>query len=197
MTSENPLATLGTPKARREAFNAALVSSAESIQRAAKIMILMEQEGDDLAGISTNTIRMMRRIAAQQMLPEVFLQLGGRLRQRVAMLPAKMQRAIVDGTTVPLVIVGENNAFDLMQVDPRKLQPAQVTQVFDEGRMRDESEQRIWLEAMREEARGADGAALPRPDSITLSHRPRGIKVNGVFISESEMWRYLKELKTE
>lgn len=183
---------LATSAQRRAAFQRALVDSVDAVRRAAEILGFMEDAGDDLSGISSNTVRLMRRIRDQKMLPEVFVQIGGRLRARVAQLPIRTQREILEGHPVPLVVKSATG-METMSVDARKLQPAQIMQVFGEGFIRDESEQRLFIEAMNKH--------VPPPDEelkqVTVLLKQQGIRVNGVFLSRDELWRYIKALEKQ
>lgn len=179
---------LSTPRDRREALQSCLAASAAQIARAAKILSDMEFSGDDLSGISPHIIRLLHRVGRQQMLPEVFTELAGRLRSRVSLLPLPMQRKILDGEPVSMVVMRENGV-EVLRVDARKIEPAQVLQVFDLGRLRDESEQRAYIEAHTRRQPVSENQA-----EIEVLPNRGGIRVNGIFIPKNDLLDYLRQL---
>jgi hypothetical protein len=61
-------------------------------------------------------------------------------------LPVSDQDKLISDPHIPL-LVRENGATEILQVDFRNLQAGQVRQVFASDHIRDEAEQRAWLEA--------------------------------------------------
>ena len=64
----------------------------------------------------------------------------------VRSLPVSDQAALLSDPRVPLVI-REQGTTEVLMVDFRNLQPAQVRQVFSRDHIRSEAEQRAWIEA--------------------------------------------------
>lgn len=186
------LVLLTTPESRRAALNATMLGAVEAVRKGAAILALMEESGDDLSSVPANMLRLLRRVNEQRMLPEVFIELSGRLRSRVAMLSLPGQRDVLDGKPVPYVIrTADGHGVDVIQVDPRKLEPAQVAQVFADGHIRDDVEQRLWLETQNNRRVSEQDEAAVK---IVVDKKQGGVYVGGQFVSRRKMLELLGEL---
>ena len=177
-----------TAEERRGVLRSCLALSAKSIVRAALIYAVMVEQGDDVTFFSPVLRGVLRRIAAQKMLPEIYIRYGGTLRQRIAALPLLEQKRFVEGGTVPLV-VRRGDRTEILKVKPDNLTLLQVKQVFAADHIRDEAEQAAWIEDLdlrsRVEKKFAEIEVLPRKG---------GIRVAGVFLSRKELFHLLSEL---
>lgn len=178
-----------TPESRLHALRKSLSASLENIAHAARVFATMEAAGDDVSGLGRHLIGMLRAVNAKRMLPEV-VHLQGRLRTAAARLPLTQQQRVIDGKPVQLVVLRDEGT-DIRMLDPRKLEPEQVMQVFGPQGIRDETEQCAWLEA-RNAARRAE-----KPPSQDIEvHKRRGVVViKGRTLTRKDLLRLLEELE--
>lgn len=181
---------LDTPQKRLLALREALEGSVRLVVRAAAILHAMVSAGDDVSALPTTTRKWLLLIHARQMLPEVFTEMSGVMRDRVSRLPLPQQARLLAGERVPMLIIS-SGGYDELKVDIRKLSPDQIKQVLtNSGTVRDTEEQRAYLEDMKLKARKV---VTPTSD-VKIDKRRGGIVVAGVFLSASDMARYLASL---
>jgi hypothetical protein len=135
-----------TAAERAMALKAALWQTVEQVLTVAAVVEAMAQSNDDLSELPSWWVAWMRKIAAQDMLPEVFLEFNGTLREKVAALPVQQQKILAEGGTVELVVL-KNGEVEIIHADPRKLELPQIRQIFGRSYIRDAAEQRSWLES--------------------------------------------------
>lgn len=174
-----------TEKERRQNLADCLKVTAENILKAAIIIGVCEDQGDDLSGFSTGFRSCMARIRAGTMLPQVYMEYDGALRRSMGFLPISEQQKLVAGGKVELVI-REGGQTEVLKVDPRDLQPKQIKQVFATDHIRSTAEQRTWLEDKKP-------AKEPEP-SIDVNARQGFIIVGGVKLTRKDLANYLAQL---
>jgi hypothetical protein len=132
-----------TPGERINLLREHLGASVESMRAAAEIFAVMESNGDDISAIPRHLVRILRRISAQTLLPEVAVRLEGRVRQKVELLPlAEQKRLSEPGATISLLPAPDAAP---VEVEVQRLDPQQTRQVFGAGLIRTPEEQRLWL----------------------------------------------------
>lgn len=89
-----------TAEERQSALLTALGEAQIKFREAAIIYMEMERAGDDISKVPLHIRRYLRRIATDQMLPEV-MRLPGRLREATAKLPVIDQQKIAEGYIRP------------------------------------------------------------------------------------------------
>lgn len=178
-----------TEARRKQELGECLRMTAQTLQRAARILAVMEAAGDYISDIPAAFVAFMRRIRAGQMLAETYLQFDGSTRVKVASLPLPDQRRLTEGDTVDLVVLREGKT-EILKMDPRCLQPKQLKQVFDRDHIRSHTEQVAWLE---DQSR-ADAVASKAHPEIEVSTRKGGLIVRGLLISRKELAQYLAQL---
>lgn len=178
-----------TPAARLAALREAVSSAITKLQEAAAIYAAMVAAGDDVAALPPHLRQALVRIHERRMLPEVYTELGGRLRQRVAMLPLPEQQRVLAGEPVEL-LVQAGDTEHIEPRDPRCLTPEEALQAISEqGRWRTLDEQRVYLAQTRKATR----PALP----IRVLPRAGGVVVEaGTFLSQDDLRRLLAQLAT-
>jgi hypothetical protein len=120
-----------------------LGTSVESMRAAAEIFAVMESSGDDISAIPRHLARILRRISAQTLLPEVAVRLEGCVRQKVELLPlAEQKRLSEPGATISLLPAPDAAP---VEVEVQRLDPQQTRQIFGTGIIRTPDEQRLWL----------------------------------------------------
>lgn len=179
----------GMTSAARFAHLKSLIGiSVEAVSQAAIVLAVMQEQGDDITHLPLHLRQMLRRVYDQQILPEVVTSLGGRLRQRVQLLPLAEQRRIVDGGLVTLL---PNPEAEPVEINPQHLTPGQIMQVFAEGYLRPVQEQKVFLLSQH----------IPKPKALTrlLDIRTdkirNGLVIEGVFIPRDRIARLLSQLK--
>lgn len=168
--------------------------SVEAVRQAAIVLSVMEERGDDIGQVPTNLRNMLRRIRADQLLPEVVTNFTGRLRQRLQNLPIAEQRRIVGGGKIAILPAPDAAAVEL---DPQHLDPQQVMQVFGDGYIRSTTEQRVWLLsralAVAEAAEPERRLGRPALDA-EVDVKRGGVVIHGKFVSRRQLVQLLAQL---
>ena len=179
-----------TAAERMSALREAIGDSLVAVQRAAQILAIMERAGDSLSGVPPHMLRMLRRINAQQMLPEVMVRTSGILRQKLALLPTSEQARLLSDDAVIEVALPDG---EVGCIPPQHLSPTQIKQVFGDGFIRSPIEQRgTWINGAPSQIRkrGREkGIKL-----ITIDKERGGVDHYGHFISKAQLLRWLSEL---
>jgi len=175
-----------TPAARLAALRDAVSSAITRLQEAAAIYAAMVASGDDVSTVPRHLRQALERIHERRMLPEVYAELGGVLRQRVALLPIVEQQRVLAGEPVEL-LVADDQGERVERRDPRLLSPSEALQaISDQGAWRSPEEQRPLLATHRQKPRALPVRVLPRA---------RGIVVEaGTFLSLEDLQRLLAQL---
>ena len=180
---------LDTPSKRLTALREALDGSIRLVQRAAHVLHAMIEAGDDVSSLPTPLRNWLSRIYARQVLAEVFTELSGTLRVCVARLPLAEQQRIVDGTTLPL-LVSDGDRTDELNIDPRKMMPEQVKQVFANGYIRDLAQQRAYLASQSTSQR----RVKLQVQGVTIDKKRKGVCFGNQFYPASQVVQWLAAL---
>lgn len=177
-----------SPSERKEAFAREIDLSVEHVWRAAQIFRAMEEARDDVSHVSLSMQGTLRRIAAQSLLPEIYVNYTGRLRQNLTKLPIDEQRKYTDpSATVPVLLT--KDALDPMQKQLQHLEPTEVQQIFGDGHIRDEEEQRMWLVRLEQKS-----AAPKAEKKAVIVPAKDGATINGLWVSKQELLKLLGEI---
>lgn len=180
-----------TPQQRATQFRSVVLHHIRGLMEAATIVRVMEEQGDDLSilGLSAGLLSWLRRVAGQQVLPDVLFEFHGRLRERVAALPIIDQTKLLTNRTVELC----TPSGECLMVDVCSLETRQITQVFARGRIRSLPEQRVYLEDKRLKTVQQE---QPTPDGATRVHKRTGqVEIRRpCVLSRRELLALLSEL---
>lgn len=141
---QNKIATT-TSQERLAKLRSLLILSIDSLKKAADVLAEMDRMGDDVSSVPCDVLRALRRIYSRSMLPEVYVNLEGRLRQRVAMLAIPYQKMLSD-PRYEVALLPELGA-EPITTPIGDLTPKQVDQVFSRGAIRSIKEQKEWIVA--------------------------------------------------
>jgi len=185
---ERPL-ELASPEDRLHALRQTIGDSLAAIRRAAQILGIMEKAGDDLSTVPMHMLRMLRRINAEQLLPDVAVKLSGMLRQKVALLPLPEQHRMLDPETTLDVLLPDG---EIGRIAPQRLTPQQVKQVFGDGFIRTPVEQRA---SWRDGAPNPMRRGRPAGEKLVEVDKARGgVNYHGHFITRATLMRWLTDL---
>jgi hypothetical protein len=167
-----------------------------SLIRVAVLVRRLEEAGADLSDIrSQSFLALLRRIAYGQLLPEIaerWLDSRDVLR-RVASLPIPEQRKVAADKPMP-VVVRDGDQMTHRLLRPSTMDQRQAAQVFAGDHIRDEAEQRTWLERRQETQERQTGR--PNESGVRLDVKARCLRVTGqnVIITASQLSEYLSRL---
>jgi hypothetical protein len=167
-----------------------------SLIRTAVLVRRLEEAGSDLSAIrSQSFLALLRRIAYGQLLPEIaerWLDSRDVLR-RVASLPIPEQRKVAADQPMA-VVVREGDQVTHRLLRPSTMDQRQAAQVFAGDHIRDEAEQRTWLERRQETQERSTGR--PHDSGVRLDVKGRCLRVTGhnVIITASQLSEYLTRL---
>lgn len=184
---------LNTPESRLSALREAIGSSVQAVQRAASILAEMEHNKDDLSAVPPHMLKMLRRINAQMLLPEVATQFTGRLRQKVSLLPLGLQQQLLEPSARVEVLLPDG---DVANLQPQRLTPEQVAMVFGDGFIRTPVEQRA---VSSPEARAAAQVKKRRgrekgSKSVLVDKAAGCVNYYGRSISKAQLLRWISDL---
>lgn len=132
----------------RESLAESLRLTADAMLRAAFIVRELEARGENLSGLRP-MLPVLRKIAAEQVLPEVVVRFGGhrRLLSIVSNLPMEDQQKLAAGEPVPLIVHAEDGKRTQRMADPLEMRPEQISQAFAPDHLREPSEQHLLLDS--------------------------------------------------
>lgn len=139
----------------------------ESYLRMALALRVLEEGGDDLEWakeeLDMRTYSWLRKIGHNQMLAKVVVAFNKNKDavDAVSKLPLPDQEKVVKNRRVNMVVVTGAGKTDTIKADVAGMEREQLRQVFDGGRIREEAEQRLWLEAKRQVV-----ATTPEPEKF-------------------------------
>jgi hypothetical protein len=178
-----------------EQFISLVIQGTESLIQAGQFIAnAIDEHGEDIIELiyqknknfSPQFIRGLERVGRKKTLPQLFTSnLPGA--KRLALLPLSIQeKHVVD--PVPLLILGDKT--DVLQVNVFNLSLDQATQVFARDHVRNEAEQRAWLEDRREKRM----TQLPKGEA---NYKINGNKVNinGVEFTAKQLARILADIQ--
>ena len=196
--SSSDLRELTTPKKRLKALHAALDGSVKLVLRAAAILHLMVEEGDDVAMLSTTTREWLLRVQSKQILPEVYLEFRGMLRKRIAGLTRADQQKIVDGTLVKTVVKRPHRKEEVLELDPRRFSTEQIKQVFDHrGKTRSVAEQKAYLASnarRRQSNKNQAGRYQDDVDRVLIDLKRKGVFIGRDFYPAETVKGWVEQL---
>lgn len=166
----------------------AMSLTVRGIITAAAAFKLLDERDAAPDGISASTRRMLLAVAENRLLPELVVDFAGRKRLagRVELLPIKEQRQLTDDKPVRVCVGGA----DVRMIRPSQMDDRTLRQVFAQDHIRDESEQRTWLDANPEKPKPSQ----TRPN-ITLNKKQGFIEVGGPCrITAGELLDWVQKL---
>jgi hypothetical protein len=162
--------------------------TAEALEELACIVRILEDRGEDLSALRIGILPLLRKIAYGQLLPGLVAQFAGKplLLRHAQNLPIPDQRRLLSGEKIKVVIVGDAGQPDAMFVEPHRLTAHQVRQVIGPDGVRDDGEQRSYIEDHRKPARVAQ--------DVVVDTRRGGVTINGKWFTRSELATLLARL---
>jgi hypothetical protein len=143
------LGTLPT-KELYDRFFAALALTAEALVEMACIVRVLEERGENLQELKLGIVVILRKIAYGQVLPELVAKYSTNpnLIRYATALPIPDQQRIVEGTTIRVMILAPDGTTDARHIEPHKLSPREIQQVFAADHIRDDGEQVSYLRSL-------------------------------------------------
>jgi hypothetical protein len=145
--------------------------------------------------VGAGVVPFLERIAHGQVDPQLFLSLQGRphLLKKVATLPLPLQKEFAADR--PVKVWGLGGPDDVRDVPVSALRPSEISQVFDDGRLRSDGEQIGWLrERLQKQAPAHEPIDEP---AIKLDRKHKRVWIpNARYLSEAEIVGLLAELRT-
>jgi hypothetical protein len=188
----NVLTNQETSESRKGRFLTALQTAAEGIRTAATIFAEMKAAGDDLTFIRPGLRQTLAAIADGRMLPEVYTSFAGPLQRKLMHSPVEIQREIVEGKTMPLMVF-KGDQIETLYVRPNAVEPVLLNQLFGPDGPRSEGEQRVYLETRRAKAATFTKAAETE-NPVVVDHDRKGIVVKDIFIPKNKLLELMMEL---
>lgn len=170
----------------------ALSLTVESITRAAACLAVMRQRDMDLSAIEASPLyKVLNRIAAGNLLPEVVTTYAGNevLRRKIAALPTDSQAELceLDATVKVLTIDGKTR-----KVRPIDMTPSEIAQVFARDHIRNDAEQRGYIEDRK---RSVARKPQPNGDGIAVDTRKKKIVCpDGTTLTLADLLKYAEML---
>jgi len=171
----------------------ALMVSVESLTKAAYAIVQMQKKGANVEAMRYVLLPFFLLIAAKKLLAEVVVKFVGNmpLLKKIAALPTSTQEQLASGGKVKL-LVEENGQTTHLLVDPLDLIGPQIAQVFGDGVVRDEAQQKTYLVYKR----GKKKKTLPdQIDGIPLDLERHGANFPKGFVPFSTIERIYKALR--
>lgn len=183
-----------TPEQRLEHFNRRFGLAADQLFELAVDVEAMRMEGDELPSTVEQLADDLSRIANLQMLPEVFTIFGrGRpaLYRAVKSLPIADQERLCHGQRIEFAFRQPGGSWDKQMLSPLEMNASQIIQVFACGHIRNEREQKLWLQAREKpKPRQSD----PRIGNLEVDRDRRGVKCGRHFIPLADLKAAVKAL---
>lgn len=136
-----------------EKFVAVLYEGVAAWEKAGKLLVVLIDRNPDVKQkivkehpeISMGVLSRLEMVGRGFVKPEMLLSDAPAYRA-ARVLPISDQDKLISDPSIPLVI-RENGNTEVLQVDFRNLQAGQVRQVFASDHIRNEAEQRVWIES--------------------------------------------------
>lgn len=177
-----------------EMLHEKLTFTVETVREMAAIVRRLEELGCDTGELRTKLnsgiLKMIRRVAFNQMMPEVFVEFLGtpRLQEKIAALPLPDQKRMVEGKPIKVIVSAEDHRM----VAPFDMTKDDVKQVFGPDGIRNDREQIAYL---ADESRKASiRSKATNNDEISVDKKKKTLIVNGVEISLRQLMRYVSEI---
>ena len=163
------------------------------LRTAATIVSIMEKRGIDLSDMKLALLPYLRKIASNQVMPEVIIRFVGvpSLLNVIGNLPMPDQEKLAAGEPVPLMVVGPEGRA-IRMADPLLMSMTQRTQAFARDRIRDEAEQALFLDSKLLKA------STPIPERIgklKIDKERGGVMVGRQFIPLDDLARAVSVLR--
>lgn len=127
--------------------------SVESVSCAARIIRLLDSRGVDLSEFNQTMLRHLRRIASNQLLPELLLNWRDTaVYARTRLLPLPEQKAVVSNEPIRVVAIKDGGELHAWVCEPRNMTPAVAKQVFASDHIRNDAEQIAYIRSMQTHA---------------------------------------------
>ncbi len=176
------------------AFARAVGNYYGSIVELAEIVRVADARGLDMSSIRLDIYPQIRKVADGAVLPEVVTMFGWKktVYERVAALPIADQKKIVQDGHVPVLVIGSDGNTTTRMMNPTKMRPEQLRQVFDGERLRDEAAQAPFIDQIRLESRKPIPSQIGdlRPDK-----EKDGAWLGKKFIPRGDMEQVVKALQ--
>lgn len=193
---EKMIQEFDTEEKMRDEIKRSIGASFSSLHFAGCLFVKMESSGYSTDFVSQGTAKTLRALGNGTLIPEVMDgDFQGLIQIKLRSLPRKDQHElVVNQKPVPLVVL-KNGSVETLLVNVRNLKdPAQIRQVFGNGYVRSESEQRPIIEANLAKSQISEKSESPEVKVVKTGKNP-GIIAGGVFISKKQIIAYLMELE--
>lgn len=166
--------------------------TAEQLVRSAAIVRRLEDLGDNLEDLKTGMIGYLRKIAYNQLIPDLVVMCQGApmLMSKVMTLPIPDQQKIVSGEPMRVMELTEKGEETHRLVPPLMLSSEQVRQVFGRECIRNDRQQVLYLRDQKQRFQ----QVTTDERGIVLDAKRGGIFVNGTFISKTELAQFVAKL---
>lgn len=166
-----------------------LTTTVEMVIRMSAIVRRLEVLGVDVLGLSFPNIDYFRKIAFGQLDANLFVEFSAlpSLLQKISRLPIPDQTKIAKGQHLKVMLDGG----DHIMVAPNDMTRNQINQVFGKSGIRNDAQQAAWLAEFKIKQAYR---STPKPE-IAIDRKRRGITVNSVFLSASDLAGYLSRLE--
>lgn len=131
-----------TPELLKE-LDSLLTANAANVMRQASVISELRTRGVDTPSISAEYVRMLDKVQAGILLPDVICRFGFRLEviRKISQLPLRDQAKLVSNPIVNIVRRAGKNKTSVSQEPIRNLGAAEISQVFGTNRLRTVAEQ--------------------------------------------------------
>lgn len=168
-------------------------TTAESILRAAVIVKMLEDRGENLTELRIGLVWYLRRIASGQLMPEIVARFAGSYSlERIARLPIRDQQKCLE---LNGIMVGTLEAGEIVvrHVPVMQMERWESRQAFANNHIREPAEQVAWMRAKNSEPKSDNGN---KPDSLPYIISKNSLVVmRAVTLSKADLKRILSVLK--
>lgn len=168
----------------REALKACMDLTAEAIRRAALIVKVMDEQDFDLSEMPQKYINALRKVAANQLLPQFMLECSTTVLNALSTLPKSVQEKLLKQKAVEVL----TDSGETLRVPLPNLQASQVKQVIRDGVVQDAAGQRAYRESVKKENKQA-------LETFFVDYNARAVVVRrSCEISLRQLKRWVREL---
>ncbi|HUT57157.1 MAG TPA: hypothetical protein VNA25_04715 [Phycisphaerae bacterium] len=168
--------------------------TAAKLGRAAKIVRQLDDRGYDFSSLRLVGINWLRRIAYNQMLPEVMekFRSDSTLVDKIASLPLNEQaRLVAEDGSVEMVCLADNGEFTVRKVAPGEMTKQEMRIAFCRGGIRTLAEQRGYIEDKR--LRASMRSTEHLEDGVEINRKKKTITLHGTF-RPSQLLSYCSQM---
>lgn len=185
-----------TAEERAKQFEHRFANLAEHLFELALLVSTMREAGDELPSMAEDLADDLSRIAALQMIPEVYTIYGKSARRSlynaIRALPIADQERLCHGARIEVVLKQPDGSWDKQRLSPSEMSSQQLRQVFAGGHIRNEREQKNWLRA-RERAPSPPRSV--KVGNLEIDRDRIGAKLGRHFIPLADLEAAVKALK--